>query len=153
MENGPRMLQPGTDDLLAFVLDFVYAQAHHVACPTFNLDLAGPEKRQIYCSLGPLNTKSRQGTGTLTSPTAETGQQLRTLAFSSQRSGFWSLASRLIPTGSTIPERLEEMLFRSGPILSSFCAASFVIAGQDLPPLPSLDRFQVEVPVHCGQVS
>jgi hypothetical protein len=52
---------------------------------------------------------------------------------SAEDQGFWSLASRSSPTGSTILELLEEMLLRSGPIPSSFCVASFVTAGQDLP--------------------
>ena len=81
-----------------------------------------------------LNTKSRQGTGTLTSPTAETGQQLRILAFSSQRSGFWSLASRpsrLDPQLRSAWKRCSFDLARSRAL---FCAASFVIAGQGPPP-------------------
>src|SRR5947199_2561725 len=54
-----------------------------LACPTFNLDLAGPETTNLLQSKDP-KTKSRQGTGTLASPAAETGQQLRILAFGSR---------------------------------------------------------------------
>jgi hypothetical protein len=39
---GPRMLHLKST-ISQLVLDFVYVQAHHVACPTFNLDLAGPD--------------------------------------------------------------------------------------------------------------
>lgn len=59
---GPRMLhlEPMASQL---VLDLVYAQVHRVPCPTFNLDLAGPENANLLQSKT-LNTKSRQGTGT-----------------------------------------------------------------------------------------
>jgi|ERR1700722_9734169 len=45
-ENGRRMLRlkPMASQL---VLDFVLRKWHRVACPTFNLDLAGPENAQV----------------------------------------------------------------------------------------------------------
>ena len=45
MENGAKNAAPETDGLSACV-EFRYAQVPRVACPTFNLDLAGTRERQ-----------------------------------------------------------------------------------------------------------
>jgi hypothetical protein len=133
MENGATnaaTLKPITSQLL-WILFFrkriMWLAPHSIS---IWLDLRTPNLLQSKT----LNTKSRQGTGTLTSPTAETGQQLRILAFSSQRSGFWSLASRpsrLDPQFRSAWKRCSFDLARSRAL---FCAASFVIAGQGPPP-------------------